>query len=556
MSMEVIWNALNYISEEMGIALRNTAYSPNIRDRLDHTCAIMSSRGELVAQAEHIPVHIGSMAVGVKNTIDYLDRVGIELDEGDVVLVNDPYIAGTHLNDIMLIKPIYWKNKLIAYLANKAHHVDVGGKVPGSIGGDVETLYDEGIVIEPRKLIVRGEIDREFMGELAKKVRTPNYLKGDLYAQIAALNTGDRRIRELIEKYGVNRLLEAVDESLTYTERYLKNKIRRLGNYGIYYATDTLEGYNGETLWIRVKASIREDSIALDYQGTSSQVRYPLNAVYGVTVAASTYAVKSVLDPDLPINHGIYRVLKINAERGSLLNPKPPAPVSGGNLETSQRIVDVVHKAFSEAYPTLVPAASCGSMNNVMIGGSDWAFYETVGGGSGARPNGDGVDGVHTNMTNTLNTPIEVLEQEFPIIFLEYSLREDSCGPGMYRGGLGIRRMFKVLDESVYTIMADRTLKGAYGLMGGGEGSPGRHYIIRSDGAIERLSGKDTVKLESGDVVVIETPGGGGYGDPDKRSLEAIINDLIDNKVSMSYVRKYYPLQYRELMKNGMIKQK
>ena len=553
MSLEVIWNALNYISEEMGIALRNTAYSPNIRDRLDHTCAILSREARLVAQAEHIPVHIGSMAIGVKNTIEYLNETGVSLDDGDIIIVNDPYIAGTHLNDVTLIKPVYVSGELIAYLANKAHHVDVGGRVPGSIGGDVESLYDEGIVIRPRKLMERGEIDTAFLDELASRVRTPDYLKGDLYAQIAALNIGEKRVLELVDKYGVKEILGAMEASLEYTERYLRSRLRALGGYGEYRAEDILEGYRGETLKLVASITIDEDGVSIDYSGTSRQVDYPLNAVYGVTVAASTYAIKSLIDPDLPINHGIYRVLKIYAEKGSLLNPEPPAPVSGGNLETSQRVVDVIHRALADAYPGLVPAASCGSMNNVMIGGEGWAFYETIGGGTGGRPGRDGVDGVHTNMTNTLNTPIEVLEAMYPILFIEYSLRPDSCGPGKYRGGLGIRRMFKVLEDAVLTVLADRTRRGPYGLMGGGDGAPGNHYIIRRDGGIERLSGKDTVGLDPGDVVIIETPGGGGYGEAEERGIDAIYRDLIEGKITAEYIMKHYPKQYVEMVERGML---
>ena len=547
MSMEVIWNALNYISEEMGIALRNTAYSPNIRDRLDHSCAILSRDAELIAQAEHIPVHIGSMAIGLKNTINYLMEHGIEIGEDDVIIVNDPYIAGTHLNDITLIKPVYLDGELVAYLANKAHHVDVGGLVPGSIGGDVSSLYDEGIVIKPRKLVENGEIDKEFLDEFASKVRTPTYLKGDLHAQLAALNTGRQRIGELIDRYGLERFLEALDESLEYTERYLLKKLESLEGFGNYYAEDTLEGYGGETIFIRVKVSISGSGIILDYTGTSSQVRYPLNAVYGVTVAASTYAIKTVIDPDLPINHGIYRVLNIYAEEGTLLNPTPPHPVSGGNLETAQRIVDVVHKALSKAYPKLVPAASCGSMNNIMIGGEGWAFYETIGGGSGARPVSDGVDGVHTNMTNTLNTPIEILEREYPILFQRYELRRDSCGGGKYRGGLGLTRVFKVKSKAILTILTDRVRYRPYGLRGGGDAEPGIHYVKRRGGERIILQSKATIELEEGDTVYINTPGGGGYGDPLARDISDIIKDLRSGKLSLEYVEKNYPLQYQTI---------
>ena len=541
-TVEVIRNALIYISEEMGIALRNTAYSPNIRDRLDHTCAVLTYNGELVAQAEHIPVHIGSMAVGVKNTLEYLDKEGFELGKGDIVIVNDPYIAGTHLNDITLVKPIYWGNRIIGLVANKAHHVDIGGTVPGSIGGDVETLMDEGIVIKPSKLVEDGMFNKSLIEDLAKGVRTPRYLKGDLRAQVAALHLGEKRILELVEKYGVEIFIESMAETLDYIERYTLNRVRNLGVYGRYTAVDYMELPDGELANINVAIEIRGERINIDFHGSSDEVPYPVNAVYGVTVAASTYALKSIIDPDMPINHGFYRVVDIKADKGSIVNPNPPSPVSGGNVETTQRIADVVFKALAEAYPDRVPAASCGTMNNIMIGGVEntWAFYETIGGGSGGRPGLDGVDGIHTNMTNTLNTPIEVVEREYPILFLRYELRPDSCGAGEYRGGLGITRAFKVREAAILTLMAERVRLRPWGLKGGGEAAPGNHYVIRQDGRIETLPSKATVKLEPGDEVYINTPGGGGYGPPSKRDIDMIKNDLDEGKITIEYVKKYY----------------
>ena len=546
---ELIWNALNYISEEMGIALRNTAYSPNIRDRLDHSCAILSSEAELIAQAEHIPVHIGSMAIGLKNTIKYLEEGGIELNEGDVIIVNNPYIAGTHLNDITLVKPVFYKGRLVAFLANKAHHVDVGGKVPGSIGGDVKSLHEEGIVINPTKLVESGKINNELIQDLMNKVRTPQYLKGDLYAQLASLNTGYKHLTELIDRYGLESFSNSVKASMDYAEKYLLNRITNLGVYGSYQAEDSLEGYAQELLKIKVNIKIYGKGIVVDFTGSSREVEYPLNAVYGVTVAATTYAIKSAIEPDLPINHGIYRILEIMAERGSILNPTYPHPVSGGNLETSQRIVDVIHRALAEAYLEQIPAASCGSMNNIMIGGEGWAFYETIGGGSGARPRMDGVDGIHTNMTNTLNTPIEILEREYPIIFVEYRFRKDSSGPGRYRGGLGLTRAFKLLSKATLTIMTDRVRVAPYGLRGGGPGAKGLHYIIKRDGKKILLPSKITISLEEGDTIYINTPGGGGYGDPNERAVDDILRDLEDGKITETYVREYHPTQYN-LIKN------
>lgn len=548
-TLEVIKNAAIFISEEMGIALRNTSFSPNIKDRLDHSCAILTPRGELVAQAEHIPVHLGSMAVGVENTLRYLEREGESLEPGDVVIVNDPYIAGTHLNDIMLLKPVYVGDSMVAIVANKAHHVDIGGSVPGSIGGGARELIQEGIVIPPLKLAVRGVIREDLLKLIGANVRTPRYFRGDVMAQYAALNVGERRLRELVERYGVDAVLEAWEYAFNYTERYTRSKVAKETRPGDYEGEDYIELPDGNLLPIRARVTIGDGGISVDYKGTSKQVDAPINAVYGVTVAATAFALKSVIDPEMPMNHGFFRVVKIHAPEGSLVNPRPPAPVSGGNVETSQRIVDVLLRALANAFPERVPAASCGSMNNVMIGGvrengESWAFYETIGCGSGARPTMDGVDGVHTNMTNTLNTPIERLETEYPILFVKYELRPDSGGPGTYRGGLGITRAFKLLEgRAVLTIMSERTRTRPWGLRGGESGAPGEHYIIRADGRIEKLPGKATVVLEKGDTVYINTPGGGGYGDPCKRPRELVLRDVEEGKISRDTAVKHYCLQ-------------
>jgi len=533
MNFEVIWNALNYISEEMGVALKNTAYSPNIRDRHDHTCAILSPEGYLVAQAEHIPVHIGSMAYGLQQTLRYMDRKGLDLTKGDIIIVNNPYISGTHLNDVTLIKPVYHRNKLVGYIANKAHHVDIGGKLPGGIGGDVKDLHDEGVVINPEYIVKDGELNTKLIKKIMDKVRTPQYFKGDLMAQIAAIKIGEKRIIELIDRVGFEKLVNSYIDSLEYVERYVRRRMEKVLESGVYKASDYLEGYD-EDLKINVSIKVRDDYIEVDYTGTSWEVDYPLNAVYGVTVSATTYTFKTVLDPKLPFNHGIYNILRIYAPLKTILNPTYPHPVSAGNLETSQRIVDTIYKALSTALDD-IPAASCGSMNNVMIGSKDWAFYETIGGGSGGRYNMDGVDGIHTNMTNTLNTPIEIIEREYPIHFIEYSLRIDSCGYGRYRGGLGLTRAFKLLENATLTVVASRVRYNPYGLHGGEPGKTGRNYIVR-DGEEIDLENYKSLKLNMGDIVYINTPGGGGYGSPLERPLNALEKDIREGKISKEYL--------------------
>ncbi len=542
-TVEVIKNAAIYTSEEMGVVLKNTAYSPNIKDRMDHSCAILSPEGDLVAQAEHIPVHLGSMSVGVKSTFAVLEKKGIALEPGDVVLVNDPYIAGTHLNDMLALKPVYYEDKLVAVVSNKAHHVDVGGSVPGSIGGNVRELIQEGLVIPPVKIMRRGELNHELLELLKSNVRTSKYLVGDLKAQIASLNVGEKRVLDLARKYGSTVLLDAWGEILDYTERYTRNLLLELGLSGSYSARDYLE-LDGNLLNINATVSFEGDTIVVDFAGTHPQVEAPLNAVYGVTVAATAFALKSVLDPEMPMNQGFLRVANIRAPLGSLVNPVKPAPVSGGNVETSQRIADVVFRALADALPGRVPAASCGSMNNVMIGGiresGSWAFYETIGCGTGGRPCCDGVDGVHTNMTNTLNTPIEVLEQEYPVLFTRYEIRPGSGGLGRFRGGNGIVRAFRLLaGKALVSIVGERVRTRPWGLNGGLPGRGARYLVRRSNGVEEVLPSKATLVLVRDDELVIMTGGGGGYGDPCERDPSLIEKDLVEERVDDAWVTEY-----------------
>jgi N-methylhydantoinase B len=539
-TVEVIENAAIYASEEMGVVLRNTAYSPNIKDRLDHSCAILDPDGNLVAQAEHIPVHLGSMSVGVKNAFNYLEENDITLDPGDVVLVNDPYIAGTHLNDLLLLKPVYYKGEMVAIVANKAHHVDVGGTVPGSIGGGVEELIQEGVIIPPMKIVRSGEFSRDLLRLIEANVRTPDYFRGDLKAQIAALNVGGKRVIELAAKYGPKTLMESWREILGYTEMYTRRVIEELGVSGSYEATDYMEA-GEELVNITVKLVFGKDSLTIDYMGTHRQVKYPINAVYGVTVSSTSFALKTILDPVMPMNQGFLNIVKIHAPRGSLVNPVKPAPVSGGNVETSQRIADVVYKARSKALPDKVPAASCGTMSNIAIGGSGsgkpWAFYETIACGSGGRPCCDGVDAVQTNMTNTLNTPIELLEREYPILFKEYSIRPGSGGAGMYRGGNGVIRAFTVLEDNVrLTVTGERVKTRPWGLHGGEPGEPAVYAVERRDGRLDKLPSKGTTLLSAGDTVIVKTPGGGGYGDPCKRDHRLVERDVVEGKVTSGWI--------------------
>jgi N-methylhydantoinase B len=546
-TIEVIKGALIYAAEEMGIALKKSAYSPNIKERMDHSCALFNHRRELVAQAEHIPVHLGSMALAVKVG---LETYRGELRPGDMLLLNDPYISGTHLPDLTLIAPIFYGDTVIGYAANKAHHTDVGGRAPGSLAADASELYQEGLIIPPVKLIERGRMNDELVNLIRSNVRTPDIQMGDIRAQVAANNTGARRVSELVDQYGVETLHASMDAIMDQSERRMRAELAEMPD-GVYPAVDYLEDIlpGGGDVQISVTVTKSRDSVTFDYSGTSSQVERPVNAPLGVTVAGIYYTLISVTDPTIPVNDGCFRPVTLKVPEGSMMNPRRPAPVAGGNVETSQRNVDAIMKAFSQMVPGKVPAASQGTMNNITIGGlrddgSPWTFYETIGGGNGARPNGDGVDGIHTNMTNTMNTPIEALEGYLPISFKAYRLRPDSGGPGRFRGGCGIERTWTLTSrKATLSIMAERHKIRPWGLMGGHPGSPGAYTLIRANGEAVRLPSKCTVEMYRGDTLVILTPGGGGYGNPSERASELVLRDVANGLVSPKEAKRIYGIQ-------------
>jgi len=544
-TIEVVKGALIYAAEEMGIALKKSAYSPNIKERMDHSCAIFDTEKRTVAQAEHIPVHLGSMAFAVRTG---LDHYGKRLEEGDMLLLNDPYISGTHLPDITFIAPAYYEGKLIAYLANKAHHSDVGGKAPGSLSGDATELFQEGIIIPPVRFVKGGEIDEELSELILSNVRTPTVRLGDLRAQIAANTLGIRRVIDLVEEHSVERLQAAMKEIMGYSERRMKAEIDEMPD-GTYEAEDFLEdtGVGETSVRIKVRIAIKGDEITFDYTGTDSQVEGPINAPLGVTLSGIYYTLISVTDPTIPINDGCYRSVKVVVPEGCLLNPVKPAPVAGGNVETSQRNVDVLLKAFAQIVPKKVCAAGQGTMNNVSMGGIDpktgrpWAFYETIAGGYGGRQGIDGVDGIHVHMTNTMNTPIEAMELDYPIRFLTYQLRPDSGGPGKWRGGCGLERSWMLLAPSAtLSILAERNKNQPWGLFGGKPGALGEYLLKKRDGAVLKLRSKCTVKMNEGDILVIRTPGGGGYGNPYEREPSLVLQDVINGLVSSESARRDY----------------
>ncbi len=520
-TVEIIRNALLYASEEMGIALRNSSYSPNIRERMDHSAAIFDDKGRLLAQAEHIPVHLGSLPLGLRNTLEYCHNENIELEESSMIMVNNPYIAGTHLNDVTIIRPVYHSNRLVAYTANKAHHSDVGGKVPGSISTDAKTLFEEGVVIDPRYLIRKNKFAKSAITALSSKSRTPKERIGDLKAQTAANITGERRIVELVRTHGRKKFQQACSESLRKAEQLMRLRLSRMHS-GTYQAEDSLEDPDGHDIRLKVILTLSRGLLKVDYTGTDSQVSNPLNAVYGVTVSGVHYVTRTLTGDDIPANYGAFSPITIHVPEGTVLNPTFPHPVAGGNVETSQRNADLLYRAFSKAIPDKVPADSGGSMNNVMMGGTyqgrNWAFYETIGVGLGARRDADGIDGIQANMTNTMNTPIEEIERSYPILIKQYELRPDSSGPGKHRGGSGIIRSYQALADNItVTVLADRGRNRPQGLLGGGPGARTEvtlHKRTRGKTRKIRLPVKITVVLQNGDVIEIKTAGGGGYGKP------------------------------------------
>src|SRR6266481_7603803 len=539
---EIIRNSLVYASEEMGIALRNSSYSPNIRERMDHSAAIFDNDGRLLAQAEHIPVHLGSLPWALSKILNYCSKEGLELEPFSTLMVNNPYIAGTHLNDVTVVRPIYSSNRLVGYAANKAHHADVGGKVPGSISVDAKTLFEEGVVVDPKYLIRKNKFVENTVTAFVSKSRTPKERVGDLKAQTAANITGERRLLELVKKHGWKPFREACAESLRKTEQLMRLRLSKIPA-GTYQARDSLEDPDGHDIRLRVTLTISKGNLKVDYTGTEVQVSNPLNAVYGVTLSGVHYVTRTLTGDDVPANHGAFTPITVHAPEGTILNPTFPHPVAGGNVETSQRNADLLYRAFSKAIPDRVPADSGGSMNNIMMGGTykgrNWAFYETIGVGLGASSNADGIDGIQANMTNTMNTPIEEIERSYPLLIKQYELRPNSGGPGQHRGGMGIIRSYQALtDGIIVTVLADRGRNRPQGLFGGrpGERTEVTFYkMAKGKTRKVKLPVKTTVLLQRGDIIEVKTAGGGGYGRPESGDKSRIRDDIENGIITPSY---------------------
>ena len=511
--LEIFKNIFHSIAEEMGAALRRTAFSPNIKERRDYSCAVFDADAQVIAMGDHMPVHLGSMPMSVQAAI-----ASCKLAPGDVVMLNDPFRGGTHLPDITLVAPVYVKShkKPDFYVASRAHHADVGGTFPGSMGLCRE-IYQEGFRIPPVTLVRGGKMDGDILALLLNNVRTPDEREGDLGAQIAACNTGAERLREVCQRYGLQRTRQAAAELLEYSEAIMRAFLRRVPK-GIYRAEDFMDNDGISDKPVRIAVTLRfGKDVTVDFTGSDPQVEGSINAVEAITYSACFYVFRCLLAEDVPATAGLMRPVKVIAPEGSVVNAKPPAAVAGGNVETAQRIVDVLLRALAQALPDRIPAASSGTMNNLTIGGIDprsgqpFAYYETLAGGMGARPTKPGVSGVHTHMTNSLNTPAEALEYAYPLRVRRYSLRRNSGGRGKYSGGDGVVREIEVLTDADVTLLAERRTRGPWGLAGGGDGKPGEAYSIR-DGKAEKLSGKFSMRLRKGERIRIESPGAGGWG--------------------------------------------
>ena len=525
--LEIFKNLYHSIAEEMGAALRRTAFSPNIKERRDYSCAVFDGAGNVIAMGDHMPVHLGSMPMSVRAAID-----DCPMSPGDVVMLNDPFRGGTHLPDITLVAPVYVgrprsrrpDSKPDFYVASRAHHADVGGAYPGSMGLCRE-IYQEGVRIPPVKLMHAGVMERDVLAMLLNNVRTLEEREGDLGAQIAACHTGTERLREACSRYGVERAKRAAAELLEYAEELMRAFLQRMPA-GEYCADDFLDNDGITDHAVRIAVTIkvpptqvgRTHAVTVDFSGSDPQVAGAVNAVAAITYSACFYVFRCLLTEDVPAAAGLMRPIEVIAPEGTIVNARPPAAVAGGNVETSQRIVDVLLRALASAIPDRIPAAASGTMNNLTIGGIDprtgepFAYYETIAGGMGARPTKPGVSGVHTHMTNSLNTPAEALEYAYPLRVRKYSLRHDSGGEGKHRGGDGIVREIEVLTDCEVTLLGDRRSRGPWGLAGGRDGAPGKAFITRSSGSIENMPGKFSTRLRKGERITIETPGGGGWG--------------------------------------------
>lgn len=522
-----VWrHLLSAVAEEMGAALERTAYSPNIKERLDHSCALFDARGRLLAQAAHIPVHLGAMPLMLQTLL-----TTVSWSPGTMWLCNDPRFGGTHLPDLTLVAPVYHpvpppqtrsgrpRLQCIGFVASRAHHADIGGISPGSLPLSTE-IFQEGLILSPIRLMRRGKVQEEALRLVCANSRTPFERRGDLQAQIAANETGIRRLQALYAHYGVAEFNRSAAQTLDYAAMMIRRTLAALPP-GTYQAVDYLEDDGAGTQQIPIQVTVHLDGsgeIVFDFAGSAPSVRGSLNATEAITLSACYYLVRCLVEEDIPTNAGCFAPVKVHAPQGSIVNSSPPAAVAGGNVETSQRIVDVLLKALAQAAPDRIPAASQGTMNNLTIGGWDsirnrpFAYYETIAGGAGASASGPGASAVHTHMTNTRNTPIEALESHYPLRVDEYSLRTDAIPNGLHSGGAGVVRRITLLSDAQVSLLSERRVNPPWGANGGGNGNTGSALWIEKEGDQELLPGKFSRPGAQGDAIEIRTPCGGGWG--------------------------------------------
>ena len=546
-TLEIYRALYTSVAEEMGLTLRRTAHSPNIKERRDYSCAVFDRGGRVIAQGDHMPVHLGSMPMAVAAALRETT-----LGPGDVVVLNDPFAGGTHLPDVTLVSGVFegvsgvgdWvlgktgrsrrganfskttqnpkpKTPPLFYVANRAHHADIGGATPGSMGMATD-VYGEGLRIPPVKLVVGGRVNEDVMRLLMANVRVERERRADFEAQVGSLKTGAARLLEIVGRAGRREAEEYANHLIEYSARMMRATLRAVPD-GVYEAEDALDSdgvHEGEVI-LRVRVEVKGERAVVDFSGSAPQVSGPVNAVEAITVSAAAYVFRCLVGAEeVPASAGLMEPIEVVAPAGTVVNATHPAPVAGGNVETSQRIVDVLFKALAKALPERVPAASQGSMNNLTVGGRDprtgreFAYYETVAGGMGARPKADGVSGVHTHMTNSLNTPAEALEYAYPLRVRAYRLRRGSGGRGRHRGGDGVVREIETLVPARMSLLADRRARAPYGLDGGRDARPGRDSLVRA-GRTSKLDAKGSRDLKPFDRVRIETPGGGGHGEVD-----------------------------------------
>ena len=512
LELEIFRNLFVSIAEEMGVVLKRTAFSSNIKERRDYSCALYDADAETIAMGDHMPVHLGAMPESVREAL-----AAHTLEPGDVVFLNDPFRGGTHLPDITSVSGVFLseQEKPAYYLATRAHHSDVGGMSPGSMPLASE-IYQEGLRIPPVKLVRRGEFDDDLLQVILANVRTPDERRGDLGAQLAAHRVGERRLLEATAKYGPNKISQRMADLKDYAERIMRARIAAIPD-GDYAFEDFLDDDGFSDAPVRIACTIRiaGETASVDFTHSDSQTRGGVNANRAVTISAAMYVFRCLIREAVPYNAGLMRPIEVVTRAGTVVDAQPPASVAAGNVETSQRLVDVLLGALAQALPEVVPAASSGTMNNVALGGVDpttgkpFAYYETIAGAMGASASSDGLSGVHTHMTNSLNTPVEALEQTYPLLIREYSIRRGSGGKGAHNGGDGVIRDYEFLTDADVTLLSERRTRAPYGLSGGDSGAPGENLLNGKP-----LPGKGLHRIRRGDRLRIETPGGGGHGDP------------------------------------------